>query len=65
MVDYNIVLRANCFLLRFLSFYGVLRSDISIVEFHIVVSPEVTTYTDEEILEEMGPVQAVTGIIDP
>ena len=27
--------------------------------------PEVTTYTDEEILEEMGPVQAVTGIIDP
>jgi hypothetical protein len=27
--------------------------------------PEVTTYTDDEILEEMGPVQAVTGIIDP
>ena len=27
--------------------------------------PEVTTYTDTEILEEMGPVQAVTGIIDP
>jgi hypothetical protein len=27
--------------------------------------PEVTTYTDEEILEEMGPVQAVTGFIDP
>jgi hypothetical protein len=27
--------------------------------------PQITTYTDEEILEEMGPVQAVTGIIDP
>jgi hypothetical protein len=27
--------------------------------------PEVTTYTDAEILEEMGPVQAVTGIMDP
>jgi hypothetical protein len=27
--------------------------------------PEVTTYTDEEILEEMGPAQAVTGIVDP
>ena len=27
--------------------------------------PVVTTYTDAEILEEMGPVQAVTGIIDP
>jgi hypothetical protein len=27
--------------------------------------PEVTTYTDAEILEEMGPVQAVTGIVDP
>ena len=27
--------------------------------------PEVVTYTDEEILEEMGPAQAVTGIIDP
>lgn len=27
--------------------------------------PEVITYTDEEILEEMGPVQAVTGILDP
>ena len=28
-------------------------------------TPQVTTYTDEEILEEMGPAQAVTGIIDP
>jgi hypothetical protein len=27
--------------------------------------PEVTTFTDDEILEEMGPVQAVTGILDP
>ena len=27
--------------------------------------PQVITYTDEEILEEMGPVQAVTGILDP
>jgi hypothetical protein len=27
--------------------------------------PDVTTYTDEEILEEMGPAQAVYGIIDP
>jgi hypothetical protein len=27
--------------------------------------PEVVTYTDEEILEEMGPAQAVTGLVDP
>ena len=27
--------------------------------------PQITTYTDEEILEEMGPAQAVTGAIDP
>jgi len=27
--------------------------------------PKVTTYTDEEILEEMGPAQAVYGIVDP
>jgi hypothetical protein len=27
--------------------------------------PQVITYTDAEILEEMGPAQAVTGIIDP
>jgi hypothetical protein len=29
------------------------------------VPPQVTTYTDEEILEEMGPAQAVTGVVDP
>jgi len=27
--------------------------------------PEVVTYTDEEILEEMGPAQAVYGVTDP
>jgi len=27
--------------------------------------PQVVTYTDAEILEEMGPAQAVTGIINP
>lgn len=27
--------------------------------------PQVIAYTDEEILEEMGPTQAMTGIIDP
>ncbi len=29
------------------------------------VPPKVITYTDAEILEEMGPAQAVTDIIDP
>jgi hypothetical protein len=28
-------------------------------------APEVTTYTDEDILEELGPAQAVYGDIDP
>ena len=27
--------------------------------------PEVITYTDDEILEEMGPAQAITGLVDP
>jgi hypothetical protein len=26
-------------------------------------APEVTTYTDEEILEELGPAQAVYGTV--
>jgi hypothetical protein len=28
-------------------------------------APKVITYTDEEILEELGPAQAVYGRIDP
>lgn len=28
-------------------------------------APKVITYTDEEILEELGPAQAVYGGIDP
>jgi hypothetical protein len=27
--------------------------------------PDVMTYTDEDILKEMGPAQAVTGLVDP
>ena len=27
--------------------------------------PEVITHTDQEILEAMGPAQAVYGIVDP
>jgi hypothetical protein len=27
--------------------------------------PEVVTYTDEEILEELGPAQAIYGSLDP
>ena len=28
-------------------------------------TPEVVTYTDEEILEELGPAQAIYGSPDP
>jgi hypothetical protein len=28
-------------------------------------TPEVVTYTDEEILEELGPAQAIYGSLDP
>jgi hypothetical protein len=28
-------------------------------------APQVISYSDEEILEEMGPAQAVYGVIDP
>ena len=27
-------------------------------------APEITTYTDEEILEELGPAHAVYGTVD-
>ena len=35
------------------------------IELPVYQAPEVITFTDEEILEELGPAQAVYGCADP